>query len=201
MRVIAGTARGIRLRTVRGLGARPTSDRVRETLFAILQPVLPDATFLDLYAGSGAVGIEALSRGARQALFVERHPGQVRVLVANLGATGLRERAEVWRREVSDALADLARQGRHFDVAFLDPPYGRDLVPATLPALVPVVEPGGLAVAEHHRRDRVPEAAGSLRRVRETTVGETVLSFYRREEQGGRPDGAHAGNAGEGLAE
>lgn len=175
---------------MRGTGVRPTSDRVRETLFDILQPVVEGEAFLDLFAGSGAVGIEALSRGAASVLFVERNPAHVRVLQANLEATGLRSGAEVWCRDAGLALDLLARRGRRFGIVFLDPPYGQGLVPATLPRVGPVLETGGLAIAEHHRRDPVPPEAGTLRRFRETTLGETVLSFYRKE----GPDVAHQGD-------
>lgn len=117
MRVIAGEFRSRRLKTLPGLETRPTPDRLRETLFNVLAPVLPDTIFLDAYAGSGAVGVEALSRGARRAIFVEKNRAAVEVIRENLAALGLESRAEVY---TGKTLAVLERVSP--DIAFLDPP-------------------------------------------------------------------------------
>lgn len=181
MRVIAGTARGHTLRTVSSRAVRPTSDRVRETLFNVLAPRIAGARFLDLFAGSGAVGIEALSRGAAHAVLVEKQPTHLRVIAANLERTGLGERAVLVRQDAVRAGVDLAARGHVFDLVFLDPPYGGDWVRRTLEAIgaVPaLLAAGGSVIAEHHRRDPVPVRAGSLLRLREVPVGETLLSFY-----------------------
>lgn len=191
MRVIAGTARGRTLKTVRGLAIRPTPDRVRESLFNVLQPVVSGCAFLDLFAGSGAVGIEALSRGAARAVFVEQAAAHLQVLAQNLATTGLAGRAELLRRDALQAVALLARRQETFDLVFLDPPYGQGLVPATLAALAEhgLVAPGGLVICEHHRKDLVPGQAGVLVRCREVVFGETVLSFYRAQPAGGSAPG------------
>ena len=125
MRVIAGSARSLPLKTVPGLSTRPTTDRIKETLFNILHPGIPGCRFLDLYAGSGAIGIEALSRGAACAVFVEKNPAAVRCIEENLVFTKLRDRAEVIRTDTVLALANLeSRNTEPFDIVFLDPPYG-----------------------------------------------------------------------------
>jgi 16S rRNA (guanine966-N2)-methyltransferase len=180
-RVIAGTARGIRLEAP-GPGTRPLADRVKQTLFAILEPDLPGARVLDLFAGSGAAGIEALSRGAASATFVEHDAGAARVIGSNLARASLAgPHADVVR---DDALRWLRRaDAPPFDVVIVDPPYDRaDLLAEALEAVGPVVAPGGRVVAKHFWRDAPPETVGLLASERDRRFGETALTFYRRQE-------------------
>jgi 16S rRNA (guanine966-N2)-methyltransferase len=152
MRIIAGSYGGRRLQTPGGLDTRPTSDRVREALFSILGDRVAGARVLDLFAGSGALGIEALSRGAAEATFVDNAPPAIRAIRANLEALGAE--AMVARAEARRFLGGASRSGRSYDLVFLDPPYrlaaslGRDLSAA----LAAVVAPGGTVVAESDRR-------------------------------------------------
>ena len=185
-RVISGTAKGVRLRAP-GEGTRPLSDRVKQTLFAILEPELEDARVLDLFAGSGAAGIEALSRGAVEAVFVEKDVGAASVIAANLAAARLAGRTATVVR--SDALAWLGRPdpGRSpFDLVFVDPPYAEvDLLRRTLEVLGADDAPlaaGARVVAKHFWRDRPPDRVGMLTAERDRRFGETALTFYRREE-------------------
>jgi len=189
-RVIAGSARGIRLQAP-GPGTRPLGDRVKQTMFAILEPDLPGARVLDLFAGSGAAGIEALSRGAAAAVFVERDPTATSVIQANLRATGLdgASRAIVVR---SDVAAFIGRQtGEHlpFDIVIVDPPYAdvelRDRVLHRLGGpLAPALKPGARIVVKHFWRDQPPVRVGLLASERVRRFGETTLTFYRRQEDG-----------------
>lgn len=188
MRVIGGVAGGRPLRTVRGQAVRPTPDRVRESLFNMLAPHLTGCSFLDLYAGSGAVGIEALSRGARQAVFVDQNAQHLQVVARNLETTGLAAAAQLITSSATAAISTLAAAGQTFSVIFMDPPYGCGLVPETLVELVrtPLLCPAGVLVAEHHRRDSVPaalpapgDAARSLVQVRRRDYGDVCLAFYR----------------------
>ena len=126
MRVIAGSARSLPLKTVGSDKTRPTTDRVKETLFNIIAPEIPDCRFLDLFAGSGAIGIEALSRGAALAVFVEKNQAALKVIRENLHFTHLEERADVICRDAVKAAADLVPDAP-FDVVFMDPPYGHSL--------------------------------------------------------------------------
>jgi 16S rRNA (guanine(966)-N(2))-methyltransferase RsmD len=186
-RVIAGSAKGVRLRAP-GPGTRPLSDRVKQTLFAILDPDLEGARFLDLFAGSGAAGIEALSRGAASAVFVEKDARAADVINANLHAAGLAgSAAEVVR---SDALSFVARANRStpFDVAIVDPPYAEtELLGRILDALggteAPLA-PEARVIAKHFWRDRPPNRIGLLASERDRRFGETALTFYRRQEDG-----------------
>jgi 16S rRNA (guanine966-N2)-methyltransferase len=181
-RVIAGSARGIRL-AAPGLGTRPLADRVKETLFAILEPDLAGARFLDLFAGSGAGGIEALSRGAAEALFIERDAGAARTIEANLRATHLAgERARVVRREAIAWLASGA-DGGGFELALVDPPYAEEhLLVRALGELgrPAVLAPDGRVVAKHFWRTSPPVEIGLLASERQRRFGETTLTFYRR---------------------
>ncbi len=183
-RVIAGSARSIRLRAP-GEGTRPLGDRVKQTLFAMLEPSLSGARFLDLFAGSGAAGIEALSRGAAEAVFIERDAGACAVIAANLERTGLTGGDRATRVIRADALAwirDRARAAEPaWDLVFVDPPYAETaLLAATLASLGPLVAPDGVVVAKHFWRDAPPARAGLLASDRDRRFGETALTFYRR---------------------
>ncbi|HYH92921.1 MAG TPA: RsmD family RNA methyltransferase [Candidatus Saccharimonadales bacterium] len=185
-RVIAGTAGSIRL-DAPGTGTRPLADRVKQTLFAILEPDLPGARFLDLFAGSGAAGIEALSRGAAAATFVDKDAGAIRVITANLARTGLAERATIVRTDVLAWLRDPARTGAADPptLAFVDPPYAETaLLTQALEAIGTGLAPGGRVVAKHFWRDVPPARIGLLASERERRFGETALTFYRRLEDG-----------------
>jgi 16S rRNA (guanine966-N2)-methyltransferase len=183
-RVIAGVARGIRLEAP-GDATRPLGDRVKQTLFAILDPDLAGARVLDLFAGSGAAGIEALSRGAAHATFVERDRTAAAVIATNLGRTHLAgERARIVRAE---ALSWLAGPGAvdagPFDVVVLDPPYAEtELLAAALAALESHLAPGARVVAKHFWRNQPPAQVGLLASERERRFGETTLTFYQRQE-------------------
>lgn len=127
MRVIAGSARRLNLKTIEGLDTRPTTDRIKETLFNMINPRLPGSTFLDLFSGSGGIGIEALSRGAAQAVFVEQNPKAVECIRENLRTTRLEERAVVMACDALTGLKRLEGKNYVFDTVFMDPPYDRDL--------------------------------------------------------------------------
>lgn len=178
MRVIAGTARGRQLVAPRGSGTRPIADRVKETLFAILADRVVDARVLDLYAGSGAVGIEALSRGAASCAFVEHERHALAAIRENLDRAGVAERASVHPVDVLRFLggADVDR----FELVFLDPPYVERDILAPLERLAPRLAPGATVVLKHHWRTPIPEPRG-LARWRERRFGETALTFLVEE--------------------
>jgi 16S rRNA (guanine(966)-N(2))-methyltransferase RsmD len=181
VRIIAGAYKGRRLVTPRGDVTRPTADQVRIALMDTLMPWLPDARLLDLFAGAGGVGLEALSRGAAHVTFVERDPRAVAALRDNIAMLGVAAAARVMRDDVLRALAVLARGGECFGLVFLDPPYETDLTGATLAALGdgPLVTAGGLVVAQHLTKRAPAEIAGVLRAFRTRRFGETTLTFFR----------------------
>jgi 16S rRNA (guanine966-N2)-methyltransferase len=189
MRVIAGTLRSRTLQAPRGLDTRPTSDRLRETLFNVLAPRIEDAVFLDLYAGSGAVGIEALSRGAREAIFVEQAEPALRAIRGNLAALGIRGGYALEPRSAGTALKRLAEQERRAEIVFLDPPYGQAGEYALTLGLLggafrSVLAQDAVVIAEHEKRVDLDAAYGALQRYRVLKQGDAALSFFHAEVSG-----------------
>jgi len=178
MRVIAGVARGRPLRTLPGLEVRRTLDRVRQGVFSSLGDRVEEAVFLDLFAGSGAVGIEALSRGASQAVFVERSAGCVRRLRENLERCELAAQARVLACDWQAGIRRLARGGEAFDIIYIDPPYARFDEALVLEGARRLLLAGGTLILEHPRRRGVPSESGELRQVRQMPYGQTMVSWY-----------------------
>ena len=186
MRIIAGTFRSRTLQAPSGLSTRPTSDRLRETLFNVLAPRIGGASFLDLYAGSGAVGLEALSRGAARVAFVERAPAALKVLNGNLERLGISSRVRVYAKSVSAFLRSSAKSGpkpERYEVVFLDPPY--DAVEEYAIALgllggtaQGILAQGAVVIAEHRRKQQLDEQYGNLKRTRLLEQGDAAMSFY-----------------------
>jgi len=174
MRVIAGEFRSRRLKSLPGLNTRPTPDRLRETLFNVLAPRIGDCVFMDVYAGTGAVGIEALSRGARRAIFIEKSRAAVDVIRENLTALGLQSRAEVFTSKAASVL-ERARA----DIAFLDPPYEMSAEYETSMIAQDQAETP-LVIVQHSSHFTPQEQYGRLRRYREIKQGDNCLTFYRR---------------------
>ena len=180
MRVITGSARGRRLRELEGMETRPTTDRVKEGLFSALQFDIEGRRVLDLFAGTGQLGIECLSRGAASAVFVDRRQDAVRLIRENLAVTALSDRARV---VCGDSLEFLARTRESFDLIFLDPPYGADLLDAALARCAggDLLAPHGILAAEHPA-DRPPQPpGGSCRLYRTYRYGKIGISIFRRE--------------------
>ena len=173
MRVIAGEFRSRRLKTLPGLETRPTPDRLREALFNVLAPAIPDSIFLDAYAGTGAVGIEALSRGARRAIFVEKNHSAVRLIRENLTSLGLETRADAY---AGKTLAVLERVTAN--IVFLDPPYQKENEYES--ALTALGASGSkLVIAQHASRASLNPEYGNLKRYRIIKQGDNSLSFYQ----------------------
>jgi 16S rRNA (guanine966-N2)-methyltransferase len=181
VRVIAGKFRSRLLKGPGKLRLRPTSDRLRETLFNILGKSVEDSLFVDLYAGTGAIGIEAFSRGARETIFIESHAAGVRLVKQNLDALGIRSGAEVIEADAVRGLERLSARRLVADFIFLDPPYEGDEHLRILEFLDDshLVAPYGLVIVEHHRRMDLPVRFGRLERVRLHEQGDAALSFYR----------------------
>jgi 16S rRNA (guanine966-N2)-methyltransferase len=182
MRVIAGKYRSRRLSAPEGMQTRPTSDRLRETLFNVVAPDIADSVWLDLFAGSGAIGIEALSRGARSVYFVEAGARAALTIRENLASLGVDEGFEVTERDASTALRMLDSQAVVADFCFLDPPYRKmgdyEQILGFL-SQSRILKPESLVIAEHDKHFDPGDAFGSLRRERVLKQGDAVLSFYR----------------------
>lgn len=174
------------MRTPGGLDVRPTSDRLRETLHNILTPWIRGSRFLDICAGSGAVGIEALSRGAAQVTFIERARSACSIIRENLSALAIEDEARIINRDALESLSRLSEEGEPFDIAFLDPPYASELYSQVLERLSSggIISGEGMVVVEHGSKTPLPEAYGRLRAYREVRQGESALTFYSfREEE------------------
>ena len=186
MRVIAGTYRSRILKSLKGLALRPTSDRLRETLFNVLGPAVVGARFVDVFAGTGAVGIEALSRGAAEVVFIENHSPAVALIRKNLESLGVRSGATVFGADALRGLEMLAAKRKAdraaFDFVFLDPPYAAaEEYERVLRILgsASFLAPGSVVIAEHHKKFDLPVYAGSLTRFRILKQGDAALTFYR----------------------
>ncbi|HLI30609.1 MAG TPA: 16S rRNA (guanine(966)-N(2))-methyltransferase RsmD [Terriglobia bacterium] len=185
MRIIAGSYRGLCLKTLGGEALRPTSDQMRETLFDVLAERIRGARFLDLFAGSGAVGLEALSRGASEVVFVERRRQASELIRKNLLALGICSGFRVMPCRAETAISRLADEDEQFDFVFLDPPYAEIREYHTTLrecARSGILNPGAVVIAEHSRHCRIEERYGSLARFRLLRHGDSQLGFYRIEE-------------------
>jgi 16S rRNA (guanine(966)-N(2))-methyltransferase RsmD len=193
MRIISGQNRGRRIQTLKGAQLRPTSDQMRETLFDVLGPSVLDSTFLDAYAGTGGVGMEALSRGAKEVVFVESHRAASDLIRRNLAALKMEDGFYLMNTKVLTAIERLDDEGSSFDFIFLDPPYGeareyhhvlRQLGRSRL------LTPTTLVVAEHSRHLLLEEKYNRLERTRSIRHGDTQLTFYRLNRDAAEGDNA-----------
>lgn len=179
MRVITGLARGKRLTTLEGENVRPTPERVKEALFSIIQFQVEGRRVLDLFAGSGQLGIEALSRGAKQAVFVDASKASVAVVQKNLESTGLIDNAKV---KNMDFASFLMQSQEPFDLAFLDPPYRTGLLQRALPMVAQTMNRGGTIICENPSDEQMPESAGEFVQGRSYRYGKIVLTLYRHKD-------------------
>ncbi len=177
LRVIAGVHKGRRLKTPTWDGLRPTSDRLRETLFNVVSSRVAGARVLDGFAGTGAIGIEALSRGAASATFIEEDRRAQALLAENLGRCGIENGYVIIRASVARGVETLRAAGQTFDLLVLDPPYGLEAA-NVLNGVDALLAPDALLVFEHGRRQPVPAEAGRLRLGRDLTSGDSALAFY-----------------------
>jgi 16S rRNA (guanine(966)-N(2))-methyltransferase RsmD len=182
MRIIAGQFRSRRLKGTPPAGIRPTSDKLRETLFNVLGARIEGAAFLDGYAGTGAIGIEAISRGARFVYFVDQSRKSIAMIRENLSSLGVDDGFRILNTELPKAIELCEREGAVFDIAFLDPPYDReDLYNEGLELFGsrPVMQ-DGILVIEHSKRLAMPESTGALEKFRSIIHGDSGLAFYRK---------------------
>ncbi|MEK6692475.1 MAG: 16S rRNA (guanine(966)-N(2))-methyltransferase RsmD [Nitrospirota bacterium] len=180
MKVVSGISRGRRLKGSKA-GIRPTSEKVKEALFDIIGEKVKGAIFLDLYAGTGAIGIEALSRGGEKAVFVESDPSLRRVIRENVSSLGLGEKADVVGQDAGRFLNNAMKKAERFDIIFLDPPYHTGEMDRIIKILSKgdVLNEDGVLVAEHFKKKKLPEEVGLLRLLKEYRYGDTVLTFYK----------------------
>jgi 16S rRNA (guanine966-N2)-methyltransferase len=179
MRIITGRSKGRRLVTPKGLSLRPTSDRVKESIFNILGKEVVGKIILDLFAGTGNLGIEALSRGAERALFVERGRKALRLIQKNLIQCGLEGRSEIFSKDVIRAIGILKERGDLFDLILMDPPYEKGLIQKTLMKLQShrIYHEDSILIIQHDRREPLPETVERWILIRQRRIGDTMISF------------------------
>ncbi len=182
MRVTTGLARGRNLEAPQGLDTRPSSDMTKQAVFNIIQNYVEGCVFLDLFAGSGQMGIEALSRGAKQAVFIDSSSKAVEVVKTNLKHCGLMEQARVAQMEAKSFLQNGSQK---FDVIFLDPPYQQQMIDAVLPLAVERLEENGIIVCETERNETLPEQAGEYVETKTYLYGKAKVTVYRKREPEG----------------
>ncbi|MFC7442404.1 16S rRNA (guanine(966)-N(2))-methyltransferase RsmD [Laceyella putida] len=190
MRIIAGTRKGTRLKMVPGQHVRPTADRVKESLFSVIGPFFDGGYALDLFAGTGSLGLEALSRGVERAFFVDQSRTSCETVKANAEVARLADQVEIIRRDARAALKALNERGIRFDIIFLDPPYHKHLL---IPALEQIAEfalltEDGVVVAEHPSQMEMPQTVGQLTSYRSLSYGDITITLYSWEEK----EGEHA---------
>ena len=180
MRVVSGTARGKRLKTPNGMQTRPTTDRVKEAMFSIIQFQLPDAKILDLFGGTGQLGIEGLSRGAASAVFVDRSADACKLIRENLSTTGFLNSAKVVQ---SDYASYLKRCSDRFNIILLDPPYAEEFMENSLKIIseIDILQSGGIIVAEHSVKKEFSDDFDGFSLLKEYKYGNTYLTIYRKD--------------------
>lgn len=190
MRVISGTAKGRPLKAVPGMGTRPTTDKVKEAIFSMIGPYFDGGTALDLFAGTGGLGIEALSRGMDRAVFIDMDKKSVDVVRENLKAAGFGDSAEVYRNEAERALKALSKRDVKFDLVFLDPPYRLKTADKLMEEMheLGLLNERAVILVEHDAEHRYPEAFGAFRSRRLALYGETAVAIYDYTED--KPEGA-----------
>ena len=180
MRVISGKAGGLRLKTIKGNSTRPTADIVKEGAYNIIAAKVPGSVVLDLFAGSGGLGIEALSRGADSCTFVDNNAACCFVISENLNKAHFNQKTEILKSGVDQAIVQLSRKGFKFDIILLDPPYYKNIVTSTLNSICnnDIINNDGIVIAERHKKDVVPDSVANLVMLKERRYGDTVISIY-----------------------
>ncbi|HWQ30095.1 MAG TPA: 16S rRNA (guanine(966)-N(2))-methyltransferase RsmD [Negativicutes bacterium] len=180
MRVIAGEYRGRKLERIEGMDIRPTADKVKGSIFNMLGNAVIDCSFLDLFGGTGGVGIEALSRGARHVLFIDAGIKSIKVLKDNLEHLNIKENVEVYHTDYETAIKKLNKFNKQFDIIFIDPPYRNGMAQNALVNIDrnPILTQSGIIIVEHDSKEDMPQKVGSLVKYRVKQYSNTSLSFY-----------------------
>lgn len=184
MRIITGIAKGRKIKAPEGIDTRPTADRVKESLFNIIASKIHDAAILDLFAGTGNLGLEAISQGAKSCTFVEHNKNTYKILNDNITLLGFQDKAQKYNGDAISMLNMLGKNGRAYDIIFLDPPYGKGLVDTSIFEIdkYDLLSSDGIIISEYDINDIIPEKIGKMSAYRTVKYGRTKVSFWNREE-------------------
>ena len=190
MRVISGKVRGLKLDTPKNLDVRPTTDRVKESLFNIINPYIRESNILDLFAGTGSLGIECLSRGAKNCVFVDKSKESIGIVKSNIKKARVENESTILNIDFKDAVKRLSVQKQKFDVIFMDPPYYENMFIDCLKSIdeLNLLKEDGLVVVEHDTNDLFDDNIGRLYKSREKKYGNTTITFYKLEELDGEQE-------------
>lgn len=185
MRVISGKARGLKLDTPKNQDVRPTTDRVKESLFNMINSYIMDSNILDLFAGTGSLGIECLSRGAKNCVFVDKSKDSINIVRSNVKKARVENESTILNVDFKDAVKRLSTQNQKFDVIFMDPPYYENMFIECLKSIdkFNLLDEDGIIVVEHDTKELFEDSIGRLNKSREKKYGNTTLTFYKLEEQ------------------
>lgn len=183
MRVIAGSLKGRRLKPPRGIETRPTTDRVKESIFSMIHTSITDSIIIDLFSGTGNLGIEALSRGAEKVFFVDKNKNSIKLIKENIESMGLKEKSEVLFCDALRAIKRLASLPNKFDIIFMDPPYSKGFIIPCMEAIDAerILNEDGFILIEHDLKDTLPNKVGRLTKRKEKKYGNTMISIYAEE--------------------
>ncbi|SHJ58635.1 16S rRNA (guanine(966)-N(2))-methyltransferase RsmD [Tepidibacter formicigenes] len=184
MRVISGSARGLKLKSPKGMDVRPTTDRVKESVFNIINNRLIDSFVLDIFSGTGSLGIEALSRGAQKCTFIDSSKESIKVIKENIEKARVNDKSEVILSDAISAINKLGVRRDKFDIIFMDPPYLKNLIEPVLEEISKknILEEDGIIIVEHDTKDELLEEINNLYKYREKKYGNTTISFFALEE-------------------
>ena len=180
MRIIAGKAKGRTIKTRKGTDTRPTLDRVKESLFGILDPYINDARFLDLFSGSGSIGLEALSRGAKKCVMIEKDSEALKYIIENINNLGFEDSSRAYKNDVERAVEILGKKREKFDIIFMDPPYRDEVCSKVIKAIkkAEILDEKGLIICEHHIAEKMPEELHGFKKTDERNYKTKVMTFY-----------------------
>lgn len=184
LRVISGKARGLKLNAPKNDDVRPTTDRVKESLFNIINPYIMDSEILDLFAGTGSLGIECLSRGANKCVFIDNSKESINIVKSNIKKARVENESIVMNLDFKSAIKSLALKNQRFDVIFMDPPYYKNMFNDALSEIDNnnILKEDGIIIVEHDTKDKFPDDIGRLYKSREKKYGNTTITFYKMEE-------------------
>lgn len=182
MRIIAGEAKGKRIECRKGNDTRPTQDSVKESLFSIIAPYIPEARFLDLFSGTGNIALEALSRGAKRAVMIEKDQEALKYIIKNINNLGYENRSRAYKNDVIRAIEILGRKGEKFDIIFMDPPYKDEVCSKVIESIVKanLLDEKGLIICEHHIFEKMPEEIKGLKKTDEREYRKKAITFYTK---------------------